>query len=152
GKSEGNPFFVAEIVRLLSAEGRLETAREVAIPQEVRELVGRRLAPLSAPCRDALAVAAVIGREFEVRVLQEVAGLPAERLLDALEEAQAARVITASGPARYRFAHVLISDTLVDDLTASRRLTLHREVGEALERGAAGPPEAHLAALAHHFL
>ncbi|HEY3019989.1 MAG TPA: protein kinase [Solirubrobacteraceae bacterium] len=152
-KSEGNPFFVAEIVRLLSAEGRLESAPgEIVVPQEVRELVGRRLAPLSAQCREALAIAAVIGRDFDLRVLQEVAAIGDDRTLEALDEAQAARVIFARAPGRYRFAHVLISDTLADGLPPSRRLHLHRRVGEALERVLAGRLEPHIAELAHHFL
>jgi eukaryotic-like serine/threonine-protein kinase len=152
-KSEGNPFFVAEIVRLLSAEGQLDTVPgAIAIPHEVRELIGRRLAPLGPACREALAIAAVIGREFDLRVLQGVAGVPVERLLEALDEAQAARVIAAPAPGRYRFAHVLISDTLADGLPASRRLQLHRQVGEALERVFAGRLDSHLAELAHHFL
>jgi hypothetical protein len=152
-KSEGNPFFVAEIVRLLSTEGRLESAvGEIAIPEEVRELLERRLAPLSAECREALATAAVIGSEFELRVLQEVSGIRAELLLEALEEAQAARVIAAPAQGGYRFAHVLICQTLVDRLPASRRVRLHRRVGEALERAFAGRLEPHLAEIAHHFL
>jgi eukaryotic-like serine/threonine-protein kinase len=152
-KSEGNPFFVAEIVRLLSAEGELDTARgAIAVPQEVRELIGRRLAPLSANCRETLAIAAVIGRDFDLRVLQEVAGVSGERLLEALDEARAARVIGTPARGRYRFAHVLISDTLADGLPASRHLQLHRRVGEALERAFAGRLEPHLGELAHHFL
>ena len=118
----------------------------------MRELTARRLAPLSGQCRDALAIAAVIGRDFDLRVLQEVAGVGAERLLEALEEAQAARVIAAPAAGRHRFAHVLISDALVDGLLASRRLRLHRRVGEALERVFAGRLEAHVAELTHHFL
>lgn len=152
-KSEGNPFFVAEMVRLLSAEERLERAvAEISIPQEVRELIVRRLAPLSAYCREVLSIAGVMGRDFDLRVLQAVADADAERLLEALEEAQAARVIASSGPGRYRFAHVLISDALVDGLSASRRLRLHRRVGEALERAHAGRLEHRLGELAHHFL
>ena len=154
-KSEGNPFFVAEIIRLLSAEGRLDSAAgEIVIPQEVRELVGRRLAPLSAQCREALAIAAVIGRDFDLRVLQEVAAMSSEAMLEALDEAQAARVIVARAPGRYRyhFTHVLISDTLADGLPVGRRMQLHRRVGEALERVFAGRLEPRLAELAHHFL
>lgn len=152
-KSEGNPFFVAEIVRLLSAEERLEgAAGEISIPQEVRELIARRLAPLSAYCREALSIAGVVGRDFDLRVLQAVADVDADRLLDALEEAQAARVLAPAGPGRYRFAHVLISDALVDGLSASRRLRLHRRVDEALERAHAGRLEHRLGELAHHFL
>jgi hypothetical protein len=152
-KSEGNPFFVAEIVRLLSTEEQLESAaEEISLPQEVRELIARRLAPLSAYCREALSIAGVIGRDFDLRVLQAVADADAERLLEALEEAQAARVIAPAGPSRYRFSHVLISDALVDGLSASRRLRLHRRVGEALERAYAGRLEHRLGELAHHFL
>jgi tetratricopeptide (TPR) repeat protein len=152
-KSEGNPFFVAEIVRLLSAEGRLDSAAgEISIPQEVRELIARRLAPLSAYCREALSIAGVVGHDFDLRVLQAVADVDADRLLEALEEAQAARVIAAAGAGRYRFAHVLISDALVDGLSATRRLRLHKRVGEALERAYAGRLEQRLGELAHHFL
>jgi tetratricopeptide (TPR) repeat protein len=152
-KSEGNPFFVAEIVRLLSAEGRLEDAAgDIAIPREVRELIARRLAPLSQACRDALATAAVIGRDFDLRVLQEVTGLEPERLLEALGEAQAARVLVSLAPGRYRFAHVLITDTLVDGLSASRRVKLHRRVGEALEAVFGEQLESRLTELAYHFL
>src|SRR6516225_9489078 len=152
-KSEGNPFFVAEIVRLLRAEEQLEgVAAEISIPQELRELTARRVAPLSDSCREALAAAAVVGRDFDLRVLQAVTDADAEPLLEALEEAQAARVITSTGPGRYRFAHILISDALVDGLSARRRLRLHRRVGEALERAYAGQLENRLGELAHHFL
>ncbi|HET6867134.1 MAG TPA: AAA family ATPase [Solirubrobacteraceae bacterium] len=152
-KSEGNPFFVAEIVRLLSAEKQLDgAAAEISIPQELRELTARRLAPLSDYCREALAIAAVVGRDFDLRVLQAVTDADAEPLLEALEEAQAARVITSTEPGRYHFAHILISEALVDGLSARRRLRLHRRVGEALERAYAGQLEHRLGELAHHFL
>jgi tetratricopeptide (TPR) repeat protein len=61
-------------------------------------------------------------------------------------------VIGMPATGRYRFAHVLISDTLADGLRASRHVQLHRRVGEALERAFAGRLEPHLAELAHHFL
>ncbi len=68
-ETEGNPFFVNEVVRLLVADGRLERPEEVkswsvTIPQGVREVVGRRLDHLSEECNRALTVASVIGREF----------------------------------------------------------------------------------------
>src|SRR5205823_4559824 len=87
----------------------------------------------------ALAIAAVIGRDFDLRVLQEVAAMSSEAMLEALDEAQAARVIVARAPGRYRyhFTHVLISDTLADGLPVGRRMQLHRRVGEALDRAGA---------------
>src|SRR5207249_7060993 len=52
---------------------------------------------------------------------------------------------------RLRFSHALIRDVLYDELSPSRRVKLHREIGEALERLYARDPEPHLAELAHHF-
>jgi predicted ATPase len=156
-KTEGNPLFLGEVVRLLSAEGRLEhfgeePAGDVTIPPEVREVLARRLERLSEPCRAALSFAAVIGGEFHLRVLQAVADLPPERVLDALDEAEAARVLTATGPGCYRFAHGVVGDALAESVPAGRRAELHRHVGLALEKLFADRPEPHLAELAHHFL
>jgi tetratricopeptide (TPR) repeat protein len=156
-KTEGNPLFLGEVVRLLGAEGRLERfgeepAGDLTIPREVREVLARRLERLSEPCRAALALAAVIGREFHLRVLRAVADLPPERLLDALDEAEAARVVTATAPGRYRFAHGVVGDALAEGVPAGRRLELHRRVGVALEELFSDRLEARLAELAHHFL
>jgi predicted ATPase len=68
-QTDGNPFFVGEVVRLLASEGRLTaggSASELQIPQGVREVVGRRLDRLSDEANEALRVAAVVGRDFEV--------------------------------------------------------------------------------------
>ena len=98
-ETEGNPFFVHEVVRLLASDGRLarRVERRVAgastIPQGVREVIGRRLNRLSEECNEVLAVASVIGREFSLPMLQQVGGIADEPSLEALEEALAARVI-----------------------------------------------------------
>src|SRR5262249_37491782 len=82
-ESEGNPFFVPEFVRLMAAEGHLErseplTAWRVSIPQTIREMIGQRVARLSADCNRVLNIAAVIGREFELDVLERASGLGGE--------------------------------------------------------------------------
>src|SRR5213593_2866295 len=79
-ETEGNPFFVDEIVHLLVAEGALERRdatipRGLPVPQGVREAIRRRLAPLPAPCRDALTLASVVGREFGLGAVQHACGL-----------------------------------------------------------------------------
>ena len=86
------------MVRLLATDGRLERAEEVAswsveVPQGVREVVGRRLNRASEVCNQALRVAAVLGREFDPRVLERVADLSEETLLEVLDEAIGARLI-----------------------------------------------------------
>jgi DNA-binding winged helix-turn-helix (wHTH) protein/tetratricopeptide (TPR) repeat protein len=156
--TEGNPFFIGEIVRLLVAEGRLErppdgTTLAVALPQGVREAIGRRLSALSEPCNRALALASVIGREFHLHVLQRVAELPAESLLALLDEAAGARILVPDpgAPGRYAFAHALVRETLYEELTLPVRVRLHRRVGEVLEEVHGADVTAHLPELAYHF-
>jgi eukaryotic-like serine/threonine-protein kinase len=154
-ETEGNPFFVNEIVRLLVADGRLEKAEgvkdwSVTIPQSVREVVGRRLDHLSEECNKVLTIGAVIGREFGVKLLEKVAEVKGDRLLEALEEAMAARVIAELPRAtdQYWFSHALIRETLYEELSTTRRVRLHRQIGEALEELDA---EGNLPQLAYHF-
>jgi len=156
-ETEGNPLFVGEIVRLLAVEGiRSGSTAEVqlAIPQTVRDVIARRLAHLSQDCNRALVLAAVIGREFALDALARMGDVSDDELLDALDEAMAARVVSdAPGtPERLRFAHVLIRDTLYEGLTSARRVRLHRLAVEALEALYGDEPGPHLAELAHHAI
>ena len=156
--TEGNPFFVGEIVRLLLAEGRLAhphrvTSLEGTLPQGVREAIGRRLDALSEECNRVLALAAVLGREFDVNVLERMAELARERLLELLDEAVGARILTEpSGAAgRYSFSHTLIRETLYDELTMPLRVRRHRRAGEVLEDLHRADLDPCLPELAHHF-
>lgn len=154
--TEGNPFFVDEVVRLLSAEGRLDDAAQVAavrIPDGVRETIRHRLEPLPDRSRRLLCTAAVIGREFRIDTLQRVSGCESAELDEALGEAVAGGVIVERPPAlgAYSFSHGLIRETLYDDLGPQRRSRLHREVGLALEELYAADPDPRIAELAHHF-
>ena len=154
-ETEGNALFVSETVQLLAAEGGVEsTDAQLAIPPGVRAVIGRRVARLSDRCREMLVAASVMGREFGIDALTELTELGSEQLMEALNEAMAERVLddVPGAPGRVRFSHVLIRDTLYDDLTAARRMQLHREVGEALEAAYAADPEPHLAELAQHFV
>ena len=157
-ETEGNPFFVGEIVQLLAAEGRLDDVDlgalwTLGIPQGVREVIGRRLRRLSDKCMPVLTLASVLGREFGLDALARLSELESDDLLDVLDEAVAARVLAAVPGARerLRFAHTLIRETLYDQLTTPRRVQLHRRAGEALESLYAQDPEPHVAELAHHF-
>ena len=154
--TEGNPFFVDEVVRLLSAEGHLDDAAQVAsvrIPDGVRETIRHRLEPLPQPARDLLSTAAVIGREFRLDTLQRVSGCDAATLDGALAAAVGSGVLVerAAALGAYRFSHGLIRETLYDDIGPQRRGVLHRAVGAALEELYGADPEPHVAELAHHF-
>jgi len=157
-ETEGNPLFVGEVVRLLAADGRLVDVDvgalwTLGIPQGIREVIGRRLGRLSPACGRVLTLAAVLGREFGLDALERMSELPAEELLEVLDEVVAARVVTSVPDARgrLRFAHALIRETLYDQLTTLRRVQLHRRAGEALEALYAPHAEPHLAELSYHF-
>jgi DNA-binding CsgD family transcriptional regulator len=160
-QTDGNPFFVTEVVRLLASQGRLgHHARAgrpepaAGLPEGVKSVVAQRLGRLSDGCQRVLEVAAVLGREFELRVLQPASGLDRERLLGLLEEAEAARVVAPvpGGLGRWRFAHALVREVLYEGLPAARRVRLHGRVGEALAAVYADDPGPRLAELAHHYL
>jgi eukaryotic-like serine/threonine-protein kinase len=155
-QTEGNPFFLTEVVRLLASEGALDNgaAPSQAIPEGVRDVVGRRLNQLSENANKALTDAAAIGRVFDAQVLAKVTEMNAERLDAALAEAVSAQLLAETAAGRYRFSHALVRETLYEELSAAQRPQLHRRIAEALEDLYAADParlERHLAELAHHF-
>lgn len=151
-ETEGNPFFVGQMLRHLVETGavvqggdgrwvRGANAGQIGLPEGVREVIGRRLNRLDDDTNTVLATAAVIGREFDAALLVEASDAGAEAVFDGLEQAEEARLLVpvAGRPGRYAFAHALVRSTLYDELPTTRRLRLHRRVGVALEaRGVAG--------------
>jgi eukaryotic-like serine/threonine-protein kinase len=152
----GNPFFLGEVVRLVAHDGGDEAAaldRMVRVPDEVRTLLRRRMSDLPDETVGALRVAAVIGREFRLRVLERTSELNVARLLDILAEAADAGVISEDPamPRRYAFVHELVRETLYDDLGPAERLGLHRTIGTMLEELYRNDLDPHLSEIAHHL-
>jgi class 3 adenylate cyclase len=157
-ETEGNPFFVHEVVRLLQADGRLDHPEaveswSVEIPQGVRQVIGRRLDALSEECNRLLTLASAIGRDFELRVLAGVAEVEEDTALELIEQAEDARVIgeVEEAPGWYRFSHALVRETLYEEIRTTRRVRLHRRIAEVLEERYAGRLGPHLAELAYHY-
>ena len=165
-QTEGNPLFVQEVVRYLAEEGIIEreegrwraksdTPVEMRIPDGLRDVIGKRLSGLSESCNKVLSVAAVIGRDFQMEVLQKVAGMTDDELFGALEEARKAAVIEertgAGAKVNYRFAHAFFRQTLYEETIAPRRIRLHQQVARALEEIYKNRLEQHAAELAEHF-
>jgi hypothetical protein len=153
--TEGNPFFVEEAMRLATSIGDLhrpDHSLGFRVPEGAREVVERRLSPLPNDVVKVLAIASVIGREFDISTLQEICDTPMEPLLDTLGEATKARIVREVGAlGRYAFAHVLIRETLYESLASGERMRLHRLIGEVLEERYRDDLDSNLDQLAHHF-
>jgi len=115
-ETEGNPFFLSEVVNLMAQEGKLtaESISDIAIPDGVREALGRSLDRISDEANELLQTAAVVGREFTYETLSLTGDRGDEELLRLVEEALEARVIEETErPGRYRFTHALMQETLL---------------------------------------
>jgi DNA-binding SARP family transcriptional activator len=145
--TEGNPFFVGEVVAALGGNGEPGTA----LTPRVRDVVRWRLARLPDATGHVLDAAAVVGAEFDADVLADVVEVDLESALDALEAAERARLVRSTRVLdRFSFAHALVRQTIVDELPAGRRVRLHARIAQALERAAATRAVA-VGDLAAHF-
>jgi class 3 adenylate cyclase len=163
-ETAGNPFFVEEILRGLSESGALvfdeasarwsvDSSAGIMMPESVRDVIERRVERLGEESLEALRLAAVVGREFDLELLSAVVEMDEVRLLDDLEAAVAASVLAESSDhvGRFRFAHTLINQTLYDGLGATRRARMHQRVAEALEELYGADPAEHFGELALHW-
>lgn len=153
--SEGNPLFVDEAIRMLTTKGdinRPDYSVGFRVPEGVRGILRRRLEALDDEVAELLSVASVIGREFDLTLLQRVVDIEVDALLEILTQAVDAEIIAeTSALGRYAFAHILIRETLYEDLTAAKRMRLHRTVAETFEESYGDVLDVKLPELAHHW-
>ena len=159
-ETEGNPFFIEEVVKALIEQGAIFREQgkwerkgigELAIPQSIKEAVGRRLNRLSRATGEILATAAALGKQFEFVELAAVTMESEDALLDALDEATTAQLIAPGNGDSFLFTHDKIREVLVEEINPIRRRRLHRRIGEGLEAlyGANAGSQAQV--LAYHF-
>ncbi|HVW31817.1 MAG TPA: protein kinase, partial [Acidimicrobiia bacterium] len=166
GETEGNPYFLEEVIRHLLETGgafweagrwKMDVAsvESLAIPEGIESLIAQRLSRLSEAANDVLVRAAVLGAQFDFAVLEQTTGLDEDVLLAALEEALAAQliepVVTAREQALYRFVHAVIRQSLYGSLSLPRRQRLHLRAAEGIEAAHASNLEPHYPALALHY-
>jgi tetratricopeptide (TPR) repeat protein len=167
-ESEGNPFFLSELLRHLQELGQLrrqeglwtgpwvESAvagedRRLPLPESVREAILGRVERLDGEPRELLRYAAVAGREFDLNVLQSAIRWGEEQVLDALDELLARGLVREGGIAKGRdhvFNHHLVQEVTYEALPQARRRVRHRRLGEAM---AAANSEEAAGELAYHF-
>jgi tetratricopeptide (TPR) repeat protein len=160
-ETEGNPFFVEEVLKSLIEQGSVRReggswARneitELSIPQSMKAAIGNRLDRVSPECNEVLRAAAVVGKIFDFEKLVIAAGNRGEEaLLDALDEAGAAQLIAAERDDAFTFTHDKIREVLYEEMNPIRRRRLHLRTAEGLDRlrdRMAVPAET----LAHHYI
>lgn len=161
-QTAGNPFFLREMLLHLVEEGSLRfedgawvaaADLSTAIPEGIREVIGRRVSQLSEAAQALLAVAALFEVDFPLPVVADVAGLAEEAALDAVDEALAAQVVVATERFdHYAFTHALFRQTLAGEQNLSRQVRAHRAIAEALEKRIRGEPSpAEAATLVRHW-
>lgn len=155
-RTNGNPFFIEELLRHLQTDGRdLDDpeliSRQWGIPEGVRQVIGRRINRLSPGDRRLLEAAAVLGDEFGQMfpVIARMLDVEVPTLAQTVEEAVSAGILREDG-ATYRFAHALIRDALLDELPLPRRQRLHLSAAHAMEDVYARNLEPRLSAIAVH--
>lgn len=145
-RSEGNPFFLGEILRDLHEAGRLrlEAGRwsyadipEAAVPSAVRDAVASRLARLEGHAAALVEVAAIAGRGFDTELLRETTGWLEAAVLDALGTLIDRRIVAEHGPGsvrEYGFAHSLIQAVVYDALAPAVRARRHRRIAQVMSQ------------------
>ncbi len=146
----GHPLMIVETMRALATGGWQAGAPGLALPERVRELIGRRLSRLGEQARRLAAVAAVIAREFDPALLQRAAGVGAQEAADAVDELLRHRVLHTAAE-RLSFTHDRIRDVAFEQLSPPRRRLLHRQVAEAIEARYGPHLEPHAPALGLHY-
>ena len=161
-ETDGNPFFAGELLRHLAESGALrrdDDGRLVfegfisaqGFPDSIREVISRRIDRLGDSTSRALTAASVIGRDFDLQLLAGVLDTDEDDLLDLLEQATSANLLTSDRTDQFSFTHALAEHALYEGLSLSRRSRLHRRVAESLQDRSAADGVGRSAELAYHW-
>ena len=159
--TDGNPLFVAETMRALTAPAddagapadTTSLLHALATSRRVRDLVDARLAGVADSTRALVTGAAVVGDEFALAVAAGAAAVDVTTSLDAIDEAVAAGLVRAvpGSQDHFAFAHTVARTTILDGLGAARRARLHAAAADAVARQAGDDLESYRSDLARHL-
>jgi tetratricopeptide (TPR) repeat protein len=163
-ESEGNPFFVEEVLKSLVNEGLIDVdsyewvptieTTKMRLPGTVKDVIARRIDRLDEKTKNVLKYVSVIGNSFTFKLLRQISNLTEEELIDAIDSAIGADIIqedSTTSSERYKFDHALIRGVIYDSMSRSRRRLLHRRVGEVIEEIYKHNIDEVVFRLAHHF-
>lgn len=158
--TEGNPFFVEEVLKSLVAAGDVfytddgwdrKPVNELRIPRTVGDAVQRRVEQLTGGARETLVLAAVAGHRFDFALLQALTQRDERELLRQVKELIAAQLIVEESAEQFAFRHALTRQAVYVSLLVRERRDLHRQVAETMERLYAANLDVHRNELAYHF-
>ena len=158
--TEGNPFFIEEVLSSLIATGVIfyahgawdgKSMRELRVPRSIKNAVQQRTERLSPAARELLVLAAVAGQRFDFALLQQVLQREEHQLLPLIKELITAQLVVEESAEQFAFRHALTRQAISAELLARERKALHRTTAETMEHLYTTTRDAHLADLAYHF-
>jgi len=163
-RTAGNPFFIEEVTRSLTQDGTItrhdrgwerKEIQEITLPKSVKNILKARLAKLDSVSLNALTIAAVIGLEFDFKILLETLQLDEEQLLARIEQAIASGLVLEIPRElnQFKFTDYRVRELLLEDISHTRRAKHHLKIAEAMERNySKATAERRAEILAGHFL
>lgn len=158
--TDGNPFFIEEVLATLIASGDIYRAGntwirkevpDLRIPGSVQDAVRRRVSQVSPAARAMLELASVAGQRFDFAVIAALTGQPERNILDLIRELIGAGLVTEVSTELFAFRHALTREAVYGGLLARERRDLHRGIGETIEQLYADSLPQRLGDLAYHF-
>lgn len=160
-RTEGNPFFIQQVMRMLVERGDVyhegehwarKAVQEIDVPESIRSVVGQRLSRLTTETQELLREASVLGQAFSFDDLEAMTTWTEQAVEHALEEAARVGLLREIDRDHYAFDHALTQQSLYAELPTRRRRRLHLAAGEAIERTSEQKRKGRAAELAWHFL
>lgn len=153
--TDGNPLFAHEVIGQFVSKGNIhrpDYSMGFRVPEGAREVIEQRMRRIPEKLAHVLSVAAVIGRDFDVSLLEKVVGTDTEHILEMMSEGIRLGVIREeSALGGFRFGHVLMREVLYEKLPAALRMRMHRDVAHAIEQLEGPHVQRRLGELAHHY-
>lgn len=159
--TEGNPFFIEEVLSSLIATGVIfyahgawdgKSMRELRVPRSIKNAVQQRTERLSPAARELLVLAAVAGQRFDFALLQQVLQREEHQLLPLIKELITAQLVVEESAEQFAFRHALTRQAISAELLARERKALHRTTAETMEHLYTTTRDAHLAGPGLSFL
>ena len=158
--TEGNPFFIEEILKSLITTGAIVSAHqmwedqpwnELPIPRSVQDAVHLRLEHVSEAAREVVMLAAVAGRRFDFALLERITHHDEPELLQLMKELIAAQLVVEASAEQFAFRHALTREAIYRRLLLRERKAMHHTIAETIEHLHTSAPDAHLTEVAYHF-